>query len=140
MRMHFATILMLSAFAGGAVAHASDKEEVVTPVLQQVLPPTIGHNVAIARVDYLPGQASTPHEHAGAIFAYVIDGAVISQLEGQAEKTYRKGDSWYEPPLAHHLVSKNASATAPAALLVFSVGSPNAPIKQPIGASTGAKP
>jgi quercetin dioxygenase-like cupin family protein len=74
-----------------------------------------------------------PHEHAGAIFAYVLDGDVVSQLEGQDQRTYHKGDSWYEPPLAHHVVSRNASKSATATLLVYSVGDGKSPIKQPIG-------
>lgn len=116
-----------------AAAHAPATEEVVTPVMRQTLPPGVGNVVMMATVAYLPGQASVPHEHAGAIFAYVLDGEVTSQLEGQPARTYHKGESWYEPPLAHHVVSRNASDTAPATLLVYSVGDGVAPIKQPIG-------
>ena len=118
-----------------ASAHGPDTEEVVSPVMRQVLPPGTGNVVMMATVAYLPGQASVPHEHAGAIFAYVLDGDVTSQLEGQPARTFHKGESWYEPPLAHHVLSRNASATVPATLLVYSVGDGKAPIKQPIGAS-----
>jgi len=33
--------------------------------------------------------------------------------------TYKKGDSRYETPLIEHAVSRNASATKPAKLLVY---------------------
>jgi quercetin dioxygenase-like cupin family protein len=124
----------------GVVAHGPDKEEVVTPVMRESMPANVGHDVTMATVHYLPGQASVPHEHAGAIFAYVLDGEVVSQLQGQPSKTYKKGESWYEPPLSHHIVSKNASAKNPATLLVFAVGDAKQPIKQPIGTAKGARP
>jgi quercetin dioxygenase-like cupin family protein len=45
---------------------------------------------------------------------------------------YRSGQSWYEPPRAPHLVSKNASATAPARLLVWLLVDEGAALKQPL--------
>jgi quercetin dioxygenase-like cupin family protein len=41
----------------------------------------------------------------------------VSQVEGQPERIYRAGESWYETPGAHHLISRNASDTEPAKLL-----------------------
>jgi quercetin dioxygenase-like cupin family protein len=70
--------------------------------------------------------------HPGSIFAYVLEGRVTSQLEGGSAKTYGPGESWYEPPGAHHIVSRNASATKPAKLLVFAIVGDNDPVKQPI--------
>lgn len=34
---------------------------------------------------------------------------------------YRAGESWYEPPAANHLISRNASKTRPAKLLAVFV-------------------
>ena len=73
----------------------------------------------MAVVSYAPGQASTPHFHSGSVFAYVLEGEVVSQLEGQPPVTYKAGESWYEPPRAPHLVSRNASGTRPAKLLTW---------------------
>ncbi|BCA56655.1 hypothetical protein W02_37950 [Nitrospira sp. KM1] len=53
------------------------------------------------------------------MFAYVLEGAVVSQLEGEKPVIYSKGQSWYESPKKPHVVSKNVSNTAPARLLVF---------------------
>ena len=53
------------------------------------------------------------------MFAYVLEGTVVSQLEGDEPMTYTKGQSWYESPKKPHVVSKNASKTEPAKLLVF---------------------
>ena len=55
---------------------------------------------------------------------------MVSQLEGAEAKTYTQGQSWYEPPQAHHLVSRNASRSQPAKLLVWLLGGDNEPVKQ----------
>ncbi|BBU29705.1 hypothetical protein BTHE68_34390 [Burkholderia sp. THE68] len=125
-----AAALMLGAANAGA--HDTTGAEVVTPVMKQTIPEAAGKNVLMATVSYKPGQASEAHMHPGSIFAYVLEGHVTSQLEGSAAKTYGPGESWYEPPGAHHIVSKNASATKPAKLLVFAVVGENDPVKQPI--------
>ena len=51
--------------------------------------------------------------------AYVLSGEIISQVKGEKAITYKAGEFWYEPAGSEHLVSKNASATQPAKLLVF---------------------
>ncbi|SAK67196.1 cupin 2 domain-containing protein [Caballeronia temeraria] len=118
--------------AANAGAHDTQGAEAVAPVMKQPVPEAPGKNVLMATVSYKPGQASEAHMHPGSIFAYVLEGHVTSQLEGASAKTYGPGESWYEPPGAHHIVSKNASATKPAKLLVFAIVGDNDPVKQPI--------
>jgi quercetin dioxygenase-like cupin family protein len=115
-----------------AMAHDTAGEEKVTPIQMQKLPDVPGKQVAMAVVSYEPGQASTPHFHSGSVFAYVLEGEVVSQLEGQPPVTYKAGDSWYEPPRAAHLVSRNASATRPAKLLAWLLMDEGGQIKQPL--------
>ncbi|BAN25517.1 cupin domain-containing protein [Caballeronia insecticola] len=129
-------LVLAAAFVFGAshaLAHdTAGAEEIVTPVMKQAIPEAAGKNVLMATVFYKPGQASEAHTHPGSIFAYVLEGRVTSQLEGSPAKTYGPGESWYEPPGAHHVVSKNASATKPAKLLVFAIAGDGEPIKQPL--------
>jgi len=82
-----------------------------------------GKSLTAVVVDFPPGAASPPHHHAasGFIFAYVLSGSVRSQLEGGPVEVYRTGESWWEPPAAHHIVSANASSTEPARLLAVIV-------------------
>jgi quercetin dioxygenase-like cupin family protein len=92
-----------------------------TPIFVQKLANVPGKTMTTVSVDYAPGGASAPHRHAAsaAIFAYVSSGAIRSQLEdGGPAKVYHAGESWYEGPGAHHLLSENASATDPARLIV----------------------
>lgn len=115
------------------VVNAHDvTEEKIQPVMRQAIPEAVGKNVLIATVSYAPGQASQAHMHPGSIFAYVLEGHVVSQLEGSPARTYQPGESWYEAPGAHHLVSRNASKTKPAKLLVFAIVGEQDPVKLPI--------
>jgi quercetin dioxygenase-like cupin family protein len=72
-------------------------------------------------VHYKPGTKSAGHTHPGPVFAYVLDGAVESQIDGEAPVVYRAGQSWYEAPGARHVASRNASKTRPATLLVWMI-------------------
>jgi quercetin dioxygenase-like cupin family protein len=61
------------------------------------------------------------HSDSAFIYAYVVSGRIASQVEGQPERIYRAGASWYETPGAHHLIGRNASNTEPAKLLAVFV-------------------
>ncbi|MFZ6644575.1 cupin domain-containing protein [Undibacterium sp. TJN25] len=131
--------LTASLLAGAALlapmAFAHDTgtgQEKVIPLTKQALPDIPGKNVIMATVNYEPGQASDPHIHPGSVFAYVLEGEVISQLEGQAPVTYKQGDYWYETPKIGHIVSRNASATKPAKLLVWLLVGDGEQLKLPL--------
>jgi quercetin dioxygenase-like cupin family protein len=114
------------AIAVAAPAAAHDGRELVTPQFEKAIPNIPGKSLVAVVVDYAPGAASLPHTHArsGFIFAYVVSGAVESQVNDEPKRVYRAGESWYEPPGSSHPVSRNASATEPAKLLaVFVVDS-----------------
>ncbi|ALI03766.1 (S)-ureidoglycine aminohydrolase [Pseudomonas sp. FW306-02-F02-AA] len=104
-----------SAFAHEAAGH----QEKVTMLQDQMLLNAPGKKAMMLVVDYQPGQASIAHKHQGTAMAYVVSGEVTSQVKGEQAITYKAGESWYEPAGSEHLISKNASATKPAKLLVF---------------------
>ncbi|MBX6324248.1 MAG: cupin domain-containing protein, partial [Rhodospirillaceae bacterium] len=91
----------------------------VTLLLHQKMPNVPGKTMTVVAVDYQPGGFSAAHRHpdSGMVFAYAVSGAIRSQVEGEAERVYRAGESWVEPPGAHHVVSANASASEPARLI-----------------------
>ena len=121
----------LAVLAGTAsVAHDSG-EETTTPLQRHRLADVPGKTGMVVLVSYAPGQASKAHLHPGSVFAYVLEGEVVSQLDGQAAITYRAGQSWYEPPRVPHLVSRNASDTMPAKLLAWLIVDDGAPPKEP---------
>ena len=82
--------------------------------------------VTVSYVDYPPGRVGQTHHHAGFVLAYVLEGAIVTKISGQEERTYRTGEMFFEPPGSTHEVSNNASATEPAKLLamIFSLTTP----------------
>ena len=53
--------------------------------------------------------------------AYVLSGAIRSQVDDGPVQVFHAGESWSEKPGARHTVSENASATEPAKLLAIFV-------------------
>ena len=107
-------------------------EDAVSVLMKQSLADMAGKVATVLTVDYAPGAASGPHVHPGSVFAYVMEGAVVSRLEGGEPITYTKGQSWYESPKKPHIVSKNASKTEPAKLLVLLLSQEGEAIKAPV--------
>ncbi len=96
--------------------------EIVTPVFAGALPNVPGNGLTAVLVRYEPGQKSETHHHAGSVFAYVLSGAIRSQVSpGGPANVYKAGESFFEPPGSSHLISENASATEPASLLAIIV-------------------
>ncbi|GLO52712.1 hypothetical protein PPUN110474_41130 [Pseudomonas putida] len=103
-----------------AWAHGDAADQV--KVLQQQQPSNApGKSAVMLTVSYAPGQASPAHQHPGAVMAYVLEGAVVSKLDNEPEKTYKAGEYWYEAPGTVHSVSRNASQKRSAKLLVWSL-------------------
>lgn len=92
--------------------------ETVTVAADEPIPNLPGKRLVTHIVDYPPGVSSVPHRHGSAfVYAYVLTGAVRSQVDDEPVRVYRPGETWFENPGSYHRVSENASATEPARLL-----------------------
>ncbi len=121
------------ALSTAVFAHDSGAPAETVKVLQdQMLLNAPGKKALMIEVDYQPGQASVAHKHQGTAMAYVLSGQITSQVKGGKAITYKAGEYWYEPAGSEHLVSKNASSSAPAKLLVFMVLAPDEQILIPL--------
>jgi quercetin dioxygenase-like cupin family protein len=117
-----------------AMPVAAQSHETVTPNLAQPIPNIPGKSLIAVIVDYPPGAASASHTHAKSafIYAYVVSGAIESQVNDGPKRVYHAGESFYEAPGSSHPVSRNASATEPAKLLaVFVVDSDDKTLTTP---------
>ncbi|MHC9291232.1 cupin domain-containing protein [Mycobacterium sp. LTG2003] len=104
--------------------------ETLSPLLQQALPNVAGKSFTSAIVLFPPGAHAAPHRHGDAfVYAYVLEGSVSSQLEGEPAHVYRQGENWSEQPGAHHVATENISSTDPAKLLVVFIASTGEPLK-----------
>jgi quercetin dioxygenase-like cupin family protein len=115
-----AALLALAAtFLGSRPVMATGDQ--VQVVFSQKLPNVPGKTLTAVAVDYAPGGKSGPHHHAGVVFAYVVSGEIRSQVDEGPARVYHAGESFFEGPGAHHVVSENASASKPAKLLAVFV-------------------
>jgi len=106
----------------------------VKPVFEHAQQNTEGKSMATVVVSYPPGGKSPAHHHARSafVYAYVLSGAIRSQVDDGPAKVYRVGEGFYEVPGSHHRISENASNTEPASLLaVFVVDSKDRPLTTP---------
>ncbi|NTZ10411.1 cupin domain-containing protein [Burkholderia metallica] len=126
----YAGLVLAAALPAAARTHEAGDS--VHAIMQQAVPEAPGKRVVVATVDYAPGQASEAHKHLGSVFAVVSKGEVLSQVNGGPLRRYRAGEGWYEPPGSRHQVSRNASATEPAQLVVFGLTGEHQPLKSPI--------
>jgi len=110
------------------------RHETVTPAFQGSIPNVQGKSIVTAVVEYPPGAKSPSHHHASSafVYAYVLSGAVRSQVNEGPVQVYRTGESFTEAPGAHHAISENASDTEPARLLaVFILDTGDHPLTTP---------
>lgn len=82
-------------------------------------------------VTYGPGEVSNPHQHAGFVLGYVLEGEVRFQIRGEAERVVKTGEMFYEPPGSVHQVSGNASKTQRARILALIMAPADIPLTKP---------
>lgn len=99
----------------------------VTRLLTRDLPDVPGKEGMIEIVGFAPGEASQVHRHDADLFVYVLEGSIVTQVKGGSPQTLRAGEVVTESPTDIHVVSRNASDTQPARLLVFYVKRKGAP-------------
>jgi quercetin dioxygenase-like cupin family protein len=75
----------------------------------------------IVEVTYGPGGSSPPHSHPCPVIGYVIEGALRTQVKGEAVAIYKAGQSFYEAPNGVHMISANASDKVPVKFLAYFV-------------------
>lgn len=103
----------------------------VTPLLTEPLTGIPGKEASMLVVEYAPGASDPVHRHNAHVFVYVLEGAVVMQVEGGKEVRLTPGQTFHESPGDVHVVGKNASATAPAKFIAFFVKDAGAPVLVP---------
>jgi quercetin dioxygenase-like cupin family protein len=126
-----AVLLELAASAASARAQATQPGP--TAVFTHDLPNLTMDDwqVTASYVDYPPGRVGNPHRHPGFVLAYVLEGAVVTGISGQDERTYTVGQMFFEPPGSVHEVSRNASQTQKARLLAMIFAKKGLPLTAP---------
>jgi quercetin dioxygenase-like cupin family protein len=127
--------LLLAVSSTNVLKGSSTNSQVAkeTPLMTKDLPDVPGKEGLIERVALSPGEIVPPHRHNADVFAYVLEGSIITQLMGGKPRTVHAGEVFYESPTDVHVESRNASTTQPATLLVFFVKKTGAPPTVAVG-------
>jgi quercetin dioxygenase-like cupin family protein len=117
---------------GTVVAQQQMPPTKVSQLMKQPLADVAGREVMMITLDIAPGGGSPPHRHPGAHnFGYVLEGAYRIKLDDGPERVLTKGETFYEAPGQLHAVSRNASDTEPAKVLVVAIAESGKPLTVP---------
>jgi quercetin dioxygenase-like cupin family protein len=120
-------IFLSMAFCGIAATAGHAGTGTASSLIARDLPDVPGKEGMVELVNFAPGEVSERHRHNADLFVYVLEGTIVTQLEGEPPKTLSAGETFAELPTDIHVVSRNASTTKPAKLLVFFVKEKGAP-------------
>ena len=101
------------------VSTAVAQQSAVEAVFQTDVADVANQEILVLEVTYPAGQASAVHRHNAHTVVYVLEGTVEMQVAGGELMTLEPGDVFYETPDDIHSVSRNASETEPAKILVY---------------------
>jgi quercetin dioxygenase-like cupin family protein len=117
---------------GVVVAQQQTPTTKITPLMKQVIADFPGHEVTMITLDIPPGGGSLPHRHPRHhTFGYVLEGTYTIKLDNGPETSLTKGQTFYEAPGQLHAVSRNASNTEPAKVLVVMLAESGKPVTVP---------
>ncbi len=102
-----------------------------TTLQQKDLEGVAGREIIMYTADVIPGGVAGRHFHPGPEVAYVLEGSLILEPEGQPPMTLKKGESFYNPAKGVHN-AKNGSTTESAKVLVVLIGEKGAPLSTPV--------
>ena len=101
-----------------------------TPVIRKALltatldGPKAVTQVQAAEITLPPRQLAGRHRHSMPVVGYVTAGAIRFEAEGEASRTLRPGDAFYEPANTVITHFDNASDREPATFLAFYLKGP----------------
>jgi quercetin dioxygenase-like cupin family protein len=97
MRTASVLLVVLAVTLGASPAIAQDRDQ-VRVVFEHALPNVEGKRIVAVMVSYPPGGKSLAHRHAASafIYAYVLSGAIRSQVGNDPAKVYHAGEGFYE--------------------------------------------
>lgn len=127
----FKTILVTAVTAwvfAGPTAGAQQQTMKRTELLKSHLPGMDDKDMSVWVADIPPGAATGPHVHPTPRFVYVLEGAVVLELDGKPPQAFKAGQAFVEMPGERHNF-RNASTTEPARALGFQYAGKDQPLQ-----------
>lgn len=98
---------------------------------QSALPNFPDQIVTAMTIEVAPSAIVGPHRHGGFVYVYLLEGRLLSQMEGEEPVEYSAGQSWIELAGDLHKHTENPSKTEPAKFLAVIYSEKDAVVTQP---------
>jgi quercetin dioxygenase-like cupin family protein len=122
---------LLQGVAAGSALLASMAEAAGAPnvktLIEQKIDGIENPLVFMQVVELAPGAQSSAHRHPGPVFGYILEGELLTQVEGSAPTTYKTGEAFYEPAGHVHLQARNPGKTGVTRFLAVVIGKQGSP-------------
>ncbi len=120
----FAAVVALG-IAGGLALDAQQPPQVKRNIVLKQDMTIPGHEAVMALVELPPGSAEGRHSHPAEVYAFVQEGTISLEYEGNPTVTLKAGDVFHLLPGKVHQAINNGSVTARlAAVFVAEKGKP----------------
>ena len=107
------TVCVAIGVGGMTLAQHTGKGEVKSTQLSQrdIIEKLDGKDTSatVREVTFKPGQKDSSHRHAGPVFGYVLEGEYEHAMDDEPVRTYKAGETFYEPSGSVHRVAQNPS-------------------------------
>jgi quercetin dioxygenase-like cupin family protein len=120
------TILALAAFFLGSSSALLLAQAPAAPpaidtkiLMREPLGDTSEPKMSLFILNLTAGLTIPTHSHAGAVFAYILQGDIENQVEPDSPVVYNPGGFFHERPMQVHRLLRNLSKTDPANILIF---------------------
>jgi quercetin dioxygenase-like cupin family protein len=134
-----AILALAAVFLGGAGTYLLGQTPAVPPGTKILMQAPLGDpsepKMVLSILTVTADTTIPTHSHAGAVFAYILQGDIENQVEPDPPMVYNPGGFFHERPRQVHRLLRNLSKTEPAKILIFQNTRTNAPgvlIQEPL--------
>lgn len=125
------TGIVLVAFAATSTLHAADAQPPIKRdvVLKEDMS-IPGREGVMVYVDIAPGAAEGKHTHPAEVYAFLLEGTILLEIDGKPTVTLKAGDIFHVPPNTIHQATN--TGTTPVKLAVVFVAEKGKPLTTPV--------
>jgi quercetin dioxygenase-like cupin family protein len=124
-----ARLVLAVAATLAAVTVVAQAPGIKRSILQKGDAPAAERDVVLAKAEIAPGGATGRHTHPGPETGYVLEGTTVLEIDGQAPRTLKPGDSYFIPAGTVH--NAKVMGDKPGVVLATSVVEKGKPLATP---------
>ncbi len=123
---------IVAALVSTLIATAAEEPVKITEIFKRDHPEQADKEILVKRIELQPGASAPAHVHPGMVTGYVESGKLEFQLKDGPLLKLKAGDTFFEPPGAHHMVAKNPDPAVKTVVIAFVENPKRAPLSTPL--------